>query len=69
MGVKLFVYSRALIYMYPFNVINWVKILLLSGAMSILLGCTFIGIRWRYWDKAWQKDHDFEQVILTSQKP
>ena len=45
--------------MFPFNVINWVKILLLSGLMSICLGAIFIGIRWRYWDSTW--DPVFEQ--------
>jgi hypothetical protein len=48
--------------MYPFNVINWVKLVLLSGVMSVCMGVIFLGIRWRYWDRAWQKDPIFEQV-------
>ena len=52
---------RAMIYMYPFNVINWVKLVLLSGAMSLCVGAVFVGIRWRYWDKLWQRDHVFAQ--------
>ena len=47
--------------MYPFNVISWVKMVLLSGVMSICLGGIFLGIRWRYWDRAWQNDPIFEQ--------
>jgi len=52
---------RAMIYMYPFNVINWVKLVLLSGAMSLCVGAVFVGIRWRYWDRLWQSDHVFAQ--------
>lgn len=48
--------------MYPFNVINWVKQVLLAGVMSVCMGVIFLGIRWRYWDRAWQKDPIFEQV-------
>jgi hypothetical protein len=48
--------------MYPFNVINWVKLVLLSGVMSVCMGVIFLGIRWRYWDRNWQKDPIFEQV-------
>ena len=48
--------------MYPFNVINWFKMVLLSGTMSICLGAIFIGIRWRYWDSSWPSDPIFEQV-------
>ena len=55
------IYSRALIYMYPFNVINWVKTVLLAGVMSISLGGVYLGIRWRYWDAAWQADPIFEE--------
>jgi hypothetical protein len=52
--------------MYPFNVINWVKLVLLSGVMSVCMGVIFLGIRWRYWDRAWQKDPIFEQVKYLS---
>ena len=52
--------------MFPFNVINWVKLVLLSGLMSILMGGVFLGIRWRYWDNAWQKDPIFEQVCVIA---
>ena len=55
-------FRRAFIYMYPFNVINWFKMVLLSGTMSICLGAIFIGIRWRYWDSSWPSDPIFEQV-------
>ena len=36
---------RAMIYMYPFNVINWVKMVLLAGAMSVCVGAVFVGAR------------------------
>ena len=52
--------------MFPFNVINWVKLVLLSGLMSILMGGVFLGIRWRYWDRAWQNDPIFEQVSVLN---
>ena len=48
-------------YMYPFNVINWAKTVLLSGVMSVLMGGVFIGIRWKYFDAKWIKDPIFEQ--------
>ena len=48
--------SRALIYMYPFNVIGWVKVLLVSGIMSLCVGGIFVGTRWRFWDSAWLKE-------------
>ncbi|XP_040564085.1 ATP-binding cassette sub-family G member 8 [Lepeophtheirus salmonis] len=52
---------RALIYMYPFNVIEWVKMVLLSGGISILVGVIFLGIRWQYWDREWQENPTFDQ--------
>ena len=55
-------FRRAFIYMYPFNVINWFKMVLLSGTMSICLGAIYLGIRWRYWDSSWPSDPIFEQV-------
>jgi hypothetical protein len=54
--------------MYPFNVINWFKMVLLSGAMSISLGAVFLGIRWRYWDSNWPSDPIFEQVIKRNKR-
>ena len=51
--------------MYPFNVINWFKMVLLSGTMSICLGAIYLGIRWRYWDSSWPSDPIFEQVRYT----
>lgn len=51
--------------MYPFNVINWVKLVLLSGVMSVCLGGIFMGIRWKYWDRAWQADYIFEQDNIS----
>ncbi|XP_023342184.1 ATP-binding cassette sub-family G member 8 [Eurytemora carolleeae] len=56
---------RALIYMYPFNVISWVKILLVSGIMSVCLGGVFVGTRWRFWDDTWQKEPEFEQYNIA----
>ena len=47
--------------MYPFNVIAWVRLVLLSGAMSVSLGAVYLGLRWRYWDSRWQEDPIFEQ--------
>ena len=41
--------------MYPFNVISWVKMVLVSGVMSVCLGGVFAGTRWRFWDTAWLK--------------
>ena len=54
-------FSRALIYMYPFNVIHWVKVILVSAFMSLGLGAVFAGTRWRFWDNAWQREPEFEQ--------
>merc|ERR1719507_2821739 len=50
-----------MIYTYPFNVIQWVKLVLLAGVMSTCLGGVFVGIRWRYWDTKWQQDHSYGQ--------
>ena len=36
---------RAMIYTYPFNVIQWVKMVLLAGVMSTCVGGIFVGIR------------------------
>ena len=52
---------KAMIYKYPFNVINWVKMVLVSGIMSVCTGAVFAGMRWRYWDKAWQRDPNYGQ--------
>ena len=55
-------------YMYPFNVIEWVKQVLLAGTLSTLLGAIYLGLRWRYWDRSWvasaasSTDNLFEQV-------
>lgn len=46
--------------MYPFNVINWFKQVLLAGTMSVWLGAIFLGIRWRYWDRDWIQRPTFE---------
>lgn len=51
--------------MYPFNVISWVKILLVSGIMSVCLGGVFVGTRWRFWDDTWQKEPEFEQYNIA----
>ena len=42
-----------MVYMYPFNVIDWVKQVLLAGTLSTLLGAIYLGLRWRYWDRSW----------------
>ena len=42
--------------MYPFNVINWVKMVLVSGLMSLGLGAVFLGTRWRFWDTQVEED-------------
>lgn len=60
-----FFYRRALIYMYPFNVINWIKMVLIAGLISVCLGTVFAGIRWRFWDTAWQREPEFEQDNVT----
>jgi len=54
---------RAMIYMYPFNVINWVKMVILAGAMSVCVGAVFVGARWRYWDSS--DDHIFGQENIN----
>ncbi len=51
--------------MYPFNVIAWVKQVLLAGLMSTAAGGIFAGIRWRYWDARWQNDPIFEQDTVV----
>eukprot|EP00096_Caligus_rogercresseyi_P011213 TRINITY_DN4346_c0_g1_i1.p1 TRINITY_DN4346_c0_g1~~TRINITY_DN4346_c0_g1_i1.p1 ORF type:complete len:975 (+),score=241.06 TRINITY_DN4346_c0_g1_i1:188-3112(+) len=52
---------RALIYMYPFNVIEWVKMVLLAGSISMFVGVIFLGIRWQYWDSEWIDNPSFDQ--------
>ena len=47
--------------MYPFNVINWVKVILVSACMSLAIGGVFVGTRWRFWDNKWQREPEFEQ--------
>lgn len=47
--------------MYPYNVINLFRMVLLSGVMSACLGAVFLGIRWRFWDGDWEDDPIFEQ--------
>ena len=54
-------WMKAMIYKYPFNVINWVKLVLVSGIMSVCIGAVFAGMRWRYWDKTWQRDPNYGQ--------
>ena len=47
--------------MYPFNVITWIKLVIISGLISVCLGTVFAGIRWRFWDSVWQREPEFEQ--------
>ena len=54
-----------MIYMYPFNVINWVTMVLVCGAMSVCVGAVFSGVRWRYWDGHWQDNVEFHQENIT----
>jgi len=58
-------WMRAMIYKYPFNVINWVKLVLVSGIMSVCIGAVFVGMRWRYWDRAWQRDPNYGQENVS----
>ena len=48
--------------MFPFNIINWVKLVLLSGVMSVLLGGVFLGIRWKYWIPEWSPHFEQDNV-------
>jgi len=54
-------WMRAMIFKYPFNVINWVKLVLVSGIMSVCIGGVYAGMRWRYWDRAWLRDPSYGQ--------
>ena len=56
---------RATIYKYPFNVINWVRLLLISASMSAFIGAVFVGTRWRYWDPNWERDSSFGQENIS----
>ena len=51
--------SRALIYMYPFNVIWLVRVMLVAALMSLCVGATFVGTRWRFWDSQWQRNASY----------
>merc|ERR1712223_535404 len=51
-------WMRAMMYMFPFNVIHWAKTVLLCGMMSVFIGGIFIGIRFKYFE---QKDSEYEQ--------
>ena len=50
-----------MVYKFPFNIINWVKTVLLSGVMSVILGGIYMGIRSKYWDREWKQNPIFEQ--------
>ena len=52
-----------MVYKFPFNIINWVKTVLLSGVMSVMLGGIYMGIRSKYWDREWRQSSQkiFEQ--------
>jgi ABC-type multidrug transport system ATPase subunit len=58
-------WMRAMIFKYPFNVINWVKLVLVSGIMSVCIGGVYAGMRWRYWDRAWLRDPNFGQETVS----
>ena len=47
--------------MYPFNVINWIKLVIIAGIISVCAGTVFAGIRWKFWDPVWQREPEFEQ--------
>jgi hypothetical protein len=42
--------------MYPFNVIWLVRVILVAALMSLCVGATFVGTRWRFWDSQWQRN-------------
>jgi hypothetical protein len=42
--------------MYPFNVIWWVRVMMVACLMSLCIGATFVGTRWRFWDSQWQRN-------------
>ena len=51
--------------MFPFNIIEWVKLVLLAGVMSVAVGTVFIGVRWRYWEYDPQgRNERFEQANI-----
>ena len=51
--------------MFPFNIIEWVKLVLLAGVMSVSIGTVFIGVRWRYWEYDPQgRNERFEQANI-----
>jgi hypothetical protein len=45
--------------MYPFNVIWWVRVMIVACLMSLCIGATFVGTRWRFWDSQWQRNRTF----------
>eukprot|EP00095_Tigriopus_kingsejongensis_P006324 maker-scaffold411_size179879-snap-gene-0.27 protein:Tk06324 transcript:maker-scaffold411_size179879-snap-gene-0.27-mRNA-1 annotation:"abc subfamily abcg" len=54
-----------LVYLYPYNIISWCKIWLLSLLVSMSYGIVFIGIKWRFWDSSWLEDPTYEQENIN----
>ena len=62
-------FSRALVYMFPFNIIEWVKRVLLAGIMSVCIGTIYLGVRWQYWNASFlqresEDDDLFQQANI-----
>ena len=58
---------RAFVYMFPFNVIEWVKRVLLAGVMSVLIGTVYLGVRWQYWNEIFlQKEKEDQDLFMQA---
>ena len=53
--------------MFPFNVIEWVKRVLLAGVMSVLIGTIYLGVRWQYWNEIFlQKEKEDQDLFMQA---
>ena len=50
--------------MFPFNVIEWVKRVLLAGVMSVLVGTIYLGVRWQYWNPIFLQNEKEDQDLF-----
>ena len=58
---------RSFVYMFPFNVIEWVKRVLLAGVMSVLIGTIYLGVRWQYWNEIFlQKEKEDQDLFMQA---
>ena len=50
--------------MFPFNIIEWVKRVLLAGIMSVCIGTIYLGVRWQYWNASFlQRENEDDDLF------